>query len=108
MSWNVRLILTNASDGSPVSGLPLVDATAQGAQLAVTDENGAATVTLDVDTSLPNTLCIAGTRFSIEPGGIRILDKELYTRLASGLPGLGGETAEWNVTYWITDSETGA
>jgi hypothetical protein len=53
---NDLLASTVSCSAASWRGIPLVDATAQGARLAVTDDNGAAIVTVDVDSSLSNML----------------------------------------------------
>ena len=50
MAWNVRLTLTDASNGSPQPGVP-VTGSPQGTLLGTTDASGSATVALNVDTS---------------------------------------------------------
>jgi hypothetical protein len=55
MSISISVTLTDASDGSPLSGIVITDATQQATQLAVTDESGAATCTLDADVLTANT-----------------------------------------------------
>ena len=56
MPWDVALVMTSAGDGSPLTGIPVIEAGPQGTRLTTTDESGAAAVTLDVNTSLPSVL----------------------------------------------------
>jgi hypothetical protein len=81
MSWNVTLDVREASDGSPASGIPILEATPQGAQLAATDSSGTACVKCNVDPSGDNALYITTARFSIHQDGqtvITVYDKEIY------------------------------
>jgi hypothetical protein len=110
-SWNVALLATRATDGSPLPGIAIKEATPQARQLATTDETGAATVALDVDPSQRNALYIATTRFSIEYTGqkhiVTVYDHEVYTRITTGLPLVAG-SRRWKVAYTITDSSDGS
>ena len=113
-SWNVALVATLASDGSPVSGIAILEATAEARQLATTDATGAATVSLDVDPSQPPALYIATTRFSIQHNNqtntnlVTVYDREVYERITAGLPPYAQSGPVWKVKYTITDSSDGS
>src|SRR5262250_356360 len=111
ISWIVALLATSASDGSPLSGIAIVEATPQARQLATTDATGAATVTFDVDPSQRNALYIATTRFSIQHADqqniVTVYDRDVYTRNTTGLPPYPEGLPLWNVKYTITDSSDG-
>jgi hypothetical protein len=104
MSWIINLVVTNVSDGSPAAGIAIVNATPEGEQLATTDAAGAATVTLDVDTSAPRSLVIAGTRFSVRDDAVVLHDQQVYNRITAGQPPYPEPTTSVNVAYSITDS----
>jgi len=112
ISWIVALLATRASDGSPLSGIAIVEATPQARQLATTDATGAATVTFDVDPSQRNALYIATTRFSIQHTDqqniVTVYDRDVYTRITTGLPPYLEGLPLWNVKYTITDSSDGS
>jgi hypothetical protein len=112
MPWNVILGVTKASDGSPASGIPVMEATPQGAQLAVTDPSGTADVTFEVDASGNNALYIATIRFSIEQTAQRatvtVYDPDIYARLMAHLPPFTDDQPVWRVQYTITDAAQGS
>lgn len=112
MPWNVALVMTSAGGGSPLAGIPVIEAGPQGTRLATTDESGAATVTLDVDTSVPSALSalyVSAARFSIQGNAVTVYDQEACARVTSGLPPYAGEPAAWaRVQYAITDSGDGS
>ena len=109
-SWDVALVAI--SDGSPLSGIAIMEATLQGRQLAATDAAGTATVTFDVDPSERNALYIATTRFSIQHTGqtniVTVYDREVYERITAGLPPYGEGRPLWKLHYTITDSSDGS
>lgn len=113
MLWDVALLMTKASDGSPRAGVRILEASAEGKELASTDESGAATVTLDVEDGVSNALCISPVRFSIrredQTNAVTILDETVSERLKSGLPPLDIEQTEhWKIKYEVTDRASGA
>jgi hypothetical protein len=111
-SWSVAFLATRASDGSPLSGIAVVEATPQARQLATTDATGAATVTFDIDASQRNALYMATTRFSIQHTDQRnivtVYDQDLYRRITTGQPPYPEGLPQWKVKYTITDSSSGS
>jgi hypothetical protein len=111
-SWNVVLVVTLASDGSPVSGVPILEATPQFPQLAVTDAAGAATVTFEADPGQRNALYIATTRFSIQNTGqtntVTVYDHDVYVRTVAGLSPFAEGAPVWKVQYTIADGSDGS
>lgn len=107
MAWNITMVYTDASDGSPLPGITITDATPQASVLATTDATGTAAITLDVDTSTPQALYMAGTRFSLRDGTVVLYDQQVYDQVTAGLPPYGPDPATWNVRCTITDSADG-
>jgi hypothetical protein len=112
MPWSLTLEAAEADGGGPVSGIPVLEATPQGAQLAATDSSGTACVVCDVDTSGNNALYISTTRFSMQQTGpatsVTVYDEEIYKRLIAQLPPYGDDPQTWSVAYSIADSRDGS
>jgi hypothetical protein len=107
MLWNVKLVATSAETTQPLPGISILEASEQGRQLAVTDESGTATVSLEVDPGAGNALGISAIPFSVQGNTVTIYNHEVYQRLISGLPLFPDTQYQWNVKYTITDGDGG-
>ncbi|WP_320775958.1 hypothetical protein [Streptomyces sp. CRN 30] len=79
--------------------------------MASTADAGTATVTFEVDSGRSNALYVSPYRFSLDvqdgTGRITLYDKNIYERLMSKLPLVGGPVNRWRLHYDITDAASG-
>lgn len=110
MAWNVKLTASD-SDNKPLSGISIRATGAESRPLAFTDDAGTVTVKFEVDSGQSKALYVSPYRFSLNvhngTGRITLYDKDVYERLMSKLPLVGGPVNRWRLYYDVTDAASG-
>lgn len=111
MAWIVKLVITGEDGETPAAGVSIRAATPGNPELAVTDDAGVATITLEKTPTEQLGMFISGTPFTIQRPPLAnrlIVDRAVYDQLKKGLPVIPEENrTSLNVHYAVTDSDSG-